>query len=404
MKPISSISRAIQPSAGVLLLAGFCLTAACSRSEDPGSHTKEAWDRSNDPSLFSLEIMKLEDLPERGMLPEEKFPWSDSYWPTYAGGISQRWQLSRGGTDYRDFLYRPLDAQDLMNGGRSIDIAKLSPAEKFDLYQNRYDFPLTQFEQRRTQAAVNSRGEVPTWFGLCHGWAVASLLEQQPGPVAVVTNQDGLEIPFYTSDIGALLTHVYAFSTTPGRYMGTRCNVAAHDIDYDENDRVVMRQCRDLNPGSLHLALTQMLGLPESEDRQPFTLDVTATDEVWNYPVVGYEVESLEVEDYDRDDDDLAEYRADGTAQLAHVDMKVYVVGGAAPHARPVSPQRFIKTETYAYTLELDEDGRIIGGEWNSRERPDFMWMIYRKPSGTALLPHAEVAKLLEISRGEATP
>lgn len=396
MMPIRSLPRVLQAQARIVLCSvAVAAMVACAPPADPASRTKEAWNEYNDPSLFSLQIMKLEDLPKKGELADDKIPWSDSYWPTYAGGLSWRWQERSSSENYRRYLYKPLKPDEL----NSVDIAKLSPAEKFDLFLDRYDFPLVRYEQRRTREAVDSdTGKVPDWFGLCHGWAVASLLEKEPGAVAVVKNHHGLEIPFYSSDIGALMTHIYAFSSDGGRFMGTRCDASEHDIKVDENDRIILPECRDLNPGSFHLALTQMLGLPERGERQAFIMDLVYSDEVWNHPVIAYEVKSLKVEDYDASDDALAAYRAEGTRQLARVKMKVSYVDDSLPHKRPQREQP-IATETYSYTLELDGSGRIIGGEWNEETHPDFMWMVGEQSAGSTLVPRAEVAKLLDLSR-----
>jgi hypothetical protein len=37
-----------------------------------------------------------------------------------------------------------------------------------------------------------------------------------------------------------------------------------------------------------------------------------------------------------------------------------------------------LKTVKYRYDLELDQQNRIVGGEWYSKERPDFIWVPTR--------------------------
>ena len=39
-----------------------------------------------------------------------------------------------------------------------------------------------------------------------------------------------------------------------------------------------------------------------------------------------------------------------------------------------ISPKQQLTTKTYKYRLELDKDGKIIGGAWISVDRPDFIW------------------------------
>jgi hypothetical protein len=64
----------------------------------------------------------------------------------------------------------------------------------------------------------------------------------------------------------------------------------------------------------------------------------------------------------------------------------------------------------YDYTLELDRNGKIIGGAWISTDRPDFIWLqerpmfagyyqklqdIYKASLDTVPLPDPRVASLL---------
>ena len=49
----------------------------------------------------------------------------------------------------------------------------------------------------------------PAWAGYCHGWAPAANRFEEPLPVTV-RNADGVEIPFGSSDVKALLTYFEA--------------------------------------------------------------------------------------------------------------------------------------------------------------------------------------------------
>lgn len=35
-----------------------------------------------------------------------------------------------------------------------------------------------------------------------------------------------------------------------------------------------------------------------------------------------------------------------------------------------------LETQIYNYDLELNQDGKIIGGEWHTDNHPDFIWTI----------------------------
>ena len=73
------------------------------------------------------------------------------------------------------------------------------------------------------------------------------------------------------------------FDRTSAVMLGGRCNnkEITHDVTGSAND-----ECSDVNPGALHVILTNFLGLRQA----PLIEDRTANYEVWNQPVVGYEV------------------------------------------------------------------------------------------------------------------
>ena len=52
-----------------------------------------------------------------------------------------------------------------------------------------------------------NRPTTPAWQVYCHGWTAASIAFEEPAPI-LVTNPDGLRIPFGSSDIKALLTYL----------------------------------------------------------------------------------------------------------------------------------------------------------------------------------------------------
>lgn len=389
----------------------FSITVSgCSFPDVPTSRLREAWDYENDPGHFDVIPKKFVSLPSSGQLPENAYPWTDDYWPTYGGGISRRWQSKNPSRDYKAHMYKMLDEESFSAIPSAIDVGKLSPSEKFDLYMDRYDFPLTKQEQERMMESVDiETGKIPSWFGLCHGLAPASLMEPEPGPMFKVKNAKGIEIPFYSSDVKALLSSIYANAGNTNRFLGTRCHLEDHELKLDENGRVANLECRDVNPGAFHLVLAELLGNPDESKRQGFVIDLNVSSEVWNHAVVGYNVKQSDIVDYDPSHDPLKEFRAPGTARLAHIAIYVMYTTYSNPSLTPFvdAYQKYTKTAFFAYTLELDSRGVIIGGEWKSRDRPDFIWMLKEKPKGTDLLPYTKVQELMALSRGEtpsATP
>jgi len=136
------------------------------------------------------------------------------------GGISHRY-LSHDPQDFRYQLYTLEELKQMS----AEQLKLLSPAEKYDIYVGRYDYPTVHSEWKRTHPTDAS------WFGLCHGWAPASLVFKNPN-TTTLTNLDGITIPFGSSDIKAYLTYFSAeYQTDRGGgewFIADRCNV---DLD-----------------------------------------------------------------------------------------------------------------------------------------------------------------------------
>src|SRR5262249_27294195 len=132
-------------------------------------------------------------------------------------------------------------------------------------------------DSRRGETCAKRRGAttgrcIPTWYGLCHAWAPASLLV--PEPRHAVT-QNG--VTFQVNDIKALVT--LAFDQTITRFVSQRCNAsdARGEIQYDEYGRPIAPQCRDTNAGTFHLLVTNNLATGRS-----FVFDNVFDEEVWS--------------------------------------------------------------------------------------------------------------------------
>jgi hypothetical protein len=50
------------------------------------------------------------------------------------------------------------------------------------------------------------------------------------------------------------------------------------------------------------------------------------------------------------------------------------------------TPAQTFTTRYYEYTLELDPVGSVIGGEWISETRPDFLWVKEKAKTFTGKL------------------
>jgi hypothetical protein len=352
------------------------------------SKIQEAPDRQNRSDLMGVPIEKLANLKSHARL--SRIGWSGDYWPTVKGGIADRWQKHTQGSRYQDFLY-PIKSEQELRGLTGDDWDHLSPAEKFDISQNHLDFPLTRAEHRRTIATADASGDIPFWYGLCHGWAPAALLEREPGSKATVSGPFGKKVHFFSADIKALITKVYADANVENYFLGGRCNEQV--IVRDAQGRALNPACRDANPASLHLVLANFIG----EQRKGFVADISSDYQVWNQPVIGYKFAYSHRRALSADRG--YRYAAPGTVELVNVDLDMeYLVEGQSS-VSPIAP--VTNTSNFNYTLELDAQGFVIGGEWISQNRPDFLWQLRRKPrrAGDSSLSYEEVKKISDLSR-----
>lgn len=356
------------------------------------SHLAEAPDYRNNPAIMGVPYKKFSDMQSSAHLPDNRVPWSGYYWATYKGGSSYRWQTMRG-NGYRDFLYN-LESWTTIRQMSPYQIDQLSPSEKYDLMKGDYQFSLTSQERRNTLSSV-SNGQIPTWYGLCHGWAPAAYMEEQPGPVATVTNPHGIRINFYSSDIKALLIKHYGDTQVGTRFIGGRCN--NQNVERDAQNRVISDACRDTNPATLHLVLENYI----AHQKKSFVADVYSDYQVWNQPVTGYTSRSFNRRSLASEPG--YRYAAQGTSELIDIQLTLYYINETSPSRYPVSP--VTASKNLSYTLELDQWGYVIGGEWISEDRPDFLWELRRTPqtADSGALDYQLLTQLNELSQRSLT-
>jgi hypothetical protein len=332
-----------------LLAMFFVLISAVSCGGGSGSISQisETWDWFNNPKVFERGYeFKLTSLPSSGEIAPT--PWSDTYWPSFRGGIADRWQ-----TWDDPFQFKTPDFPDKLS---QAQISRLSPAEKFDLLRGRYDFPLVRAERARTSA------DAPRWEGLCHGWAPVALLLKEPRPV-IANNAKGLKIPFGSSDIKALLTyHQGQLAYAPSKMLGQRCN-----DDFGRFPNSTKRPaCEDVNAGAFHLVLANRIGLR----KEGFVADMTRDAEVWNQPVYAFRSRVVQ-------SSPASDGAARGTVEEKRIQTDLYYAIEVDPSwkAQNTILNRGRRKESLEYIVEMDARGRIIGGRWLSENRPDFLWV-----------------------------
>lgn len=305
-----------------------------------------AWDRFNDPSkiLGKGYEQKFNKLPLKGQSGE--LPWSGYQWPDQNGGIAFRWQIEH---NKLPFDYKLLSREEVTNLSQE-DLNKMSPAEKYDVLMNNYDYPTVKSEIKRTDI------DFPDWYGLCHAQALAATLYDEPKSKTFNLDADfnGKTLTFYPSDIKALLLfnihHSKFFRLGLYKTVGQRCRSKEADSP----------ACRDINPASFHLLITNMIGIK----KKALPIDFGHNFSVWNHATYAFNSEVIE-------------------EKKNRIHLKT-TINRAVRLEHPQKKQAGVvnRPKVYEYILELDKRGRIIKGRWLSDEHPDFVWTMQRPPMG----------------------
>jgi hypothetical protein len=294
-------------------------------------------------------------------------PWSDSYWPTYRGLIAARFADQRAPESKSWFNHHQFYvSHPSVNYVSSGHVSQLSPAEKYDLLIGDSNWTLTKHMWKRGQDAVDQFGHVPTWTGICHGWAAAS--------------QTHL-ITFTHFDIMALVSYLWAHAPGENHFVGRRCRT---QNPVKDGNRIIEGACFDNNPMTWHLATVNRVGVM----KKSFIMDTSNNSEVWNYVIDRYNVSYfnpatleyssvvedsvIDIKDFPHDPYKL--YRAPQAKYLVGVMMDIFHPGAVSPHSGVPSKQ-LLERKRFAYDLELDENMEVIGGEWHTKDHSDFLWI-----------------------------
>lgn len=337
-----------------LMFLSFALVSVAHAS--PNAILRD-WKGFSDPDIMGSGFTnKFNGLPLEGSIEIGPKAWSGHYWPKMEGSINNRWNSTgRQGFD----LISPTREQAKR---MSLDeLAQLAPSEKYDLFTGKYDYPL------KTRTIDRSNPRADEWEGICNGWTRATLYHNEPTP-KVMTNPDGIQIPFGSSDIKALLSFYYAFDEkSSGNQMGKRC--------YFGRWLGGARSCADdLNAGAFHIVIANKLGI----QKEGFMADVDRFKEVWNQPIVGFKSKVLQ------NNLEPSRKAAKNTVKEIRVITELFYVDELdAPTWDVVhgTKHQLIASRHLQYRLEISAENKIIGGEWESDERPDFLW---RKPKASS--------------------
>jgi hypothetical protein len=350
-----------------------------------GKTFASSWDKSNDPRYFNPVIkqkvvLKLDELPLKGELKDKRFGWSESYWPSNLGGIAYRWNHP----DPQPFGYKLLSKKELLKMSQE-EMSTLSPAELYDIAMGDYQYSLTK-KVLKTYSSLDL-----WWEGICHGWSLAATNYPEPDK-NVITNKDGISVPFGSSDVKGLLSMHDAFNSK-GFYVriGDRCAVEGKvpgeerpedgEISFPSVKEAQRRECSDVNAGAFHVVLTSLIGL----NSQGLVADVDRFNDVWNQPVTSYESEIVgEIPLTAMDIKNNIHKKVQIKTQMIYGDeLEFYtpeleaegVVGFVSKNPVTGTSVQMFNSKQYEYILELNQKGEITGGEWVSETRPDMLWV-----------------------------
>lgn len=318
------------------------------------SSIQTPWRDYSNPNIMSENFERnFEKLPLHGAPHDSQKLWANDYWPTKRGSINYRWNsVNPIGFD----LVSPTKEQALQMS--PADIATLAASEKLDLLNGDYDYSV------RRDVEGNSSKSAALWNGICNGWAPAAINHNEPLPKTLM-NPDGIQIPFGSSDIKALLSYYYAFKheVDSTHQMGRRCNInfGTHCDD-------------DLNAGAFHIVLTNKLGLEQTS----FIADVERFRQVWNHAVNEYTSTVVNTNLAPASDS------APGTLKRIHVKTVMsFILEIKKNNWNPVlgTEDHVNDVRNYEYLLDINANGEIVGGEWISKSRPDFLWEMSKATS-----------------------
>jgi hypothetical protein len=199
----------------------------------------------------------------------------------------------------------------------------------------------------------------PGWHGHCNGWTAASIRHAEPQQSV---RRNG--VTFTPADIKGLLAEIYMY--TDSEFLGGIDPV--------------------INPGTLHTIVANWVG----RGSHPIGMETTPGEEKWNYPIYSYASTSAK--------------RGD-----SQVEVKMNVGYMKSTRSEYQQSPRNTAVKYFHYTLDLDEDGNIVGGEYfRDSARIDMLWAPLSPEQGGTEgnqrgCKHIDVKEVLTIWR-ESVP
>lgn len=257
----------------------------------------------------------------------------------------------------------------------SYDKDKMGPSDKLDKALGNSNW-VTGWEMRNHGTARNPAD----WWGHCNGWATAAIMEPEPRKARTVNG-----VTFEVRDRKAILSEYWLQSGAD--FIGSRV--------WNSGD-TTSAAFWDVVPAQYYLAMTNILG----RHRRSMIVDRYTGAEVWNQPMVAYEMHPIKPEDYlGRDPRYTNLYRVNVTSDMWWGSDEVEP-DDLTPKFEWKETDAFVK-RTLKFELwvdaplEFDSKGRLVssgdivltrngtGGRWKNGttyealvdSHPDFLWL-----------------------------
>lgn len=409
---------------------GGAATDEGGKPESLGKENKaDQWNYANNPTRFQMQFeYSYEALKAFATGEAQQMPWPSDYWAYTGDSINVRFhgagvmspaekfdQAFNGWTPNGDL--NPIDLDQVCTSG----VITLDDKQK-QYYTELGKAAKWQHENKGHAKAMNGADDdddgktdecesgeydgIEGWWGLCHAWVPAAILEPEPLKPVTVNG-----VTFSVSDIKALL--IASYDKSSAYMLGGRCN--EKEVKRDEQGRLTQDECRDTNAGSFYVVITNLLG----KNKRAFAEDRTGGYQVWNQPIRGYRIlEEKKVTEEEavtllkQPGKKYAEaFNSPNAVDWRYVKMDVdYISESSSTEDDPLTEtiQYYTRTDHYELVVELDKDGKVVGGEWLNYSRdthPDFLWLpVPGGNGGNPYITYAKVKEILELSRKDEQP
>ncbi|ETK71792.1 hypothetical protein F441_21512 [Phytophthora nicotianae CJ01A1] len=337
---------------------------------------------------------KLKNLPTSAS--HHPLPWNGPSWLTYQDSINYEWKKGQPSPAEKYATAFGLNVNDFMN--------KVSAQSGIDSQKNVSTSCTTgkdcDSSWELTMCAIRTNATsgycIPSWYGLSHAWAPASVIEKEP-LCPVVFNG----VSFHPIDIMGLITQIYDDANVDVPVVFTGSRYSGGNDSTDSYGRSSDYSYRDVNPGFFHIAASNLLG----KLNHTFIIDKYPSYGVWNLPVYGFKVleqTSMTLKEAAQNFYHVETYPwNENSTSIVHIKSRLLWNNETSADSHLIVLRD--SGVTYEYLLELGEDEEIIGGEWlneSNDDHPDFLWFPKGKPAADSVtsigLSYANVTVLLE--------